>query len=59
MTCGGERSGRASSGVFLIDQMEPSTIKSDDISTKKRFFTEKAMSFSIMIHLSMLRLGVW
>jgi hypothetical protein len=49
ITCGGERSGRASKGVFFIDQIDPTMIKSVAIRTRKRFLTLKDISFSIII----------
>jgi hypothetical protein len=49
ITCGGERSGRASKGVFFIDQIDPTIIKSVAIRTKKRFLTLNSMSFSIIM----------
>ena len=48
ITCGGERSGRASKGVFFMAQIDPKIVKRVIMRITKRFRMESAMSFSIM-----------
>src|SRR5262247_4109198 len=48
MTCGSERSGIASSGIFLIDQTPMTTSDKTKMMTKPRFVAEYSIILLIM-----------